>query len=370
MALRKFICILILAALTATAYGANEIVVLDAADGSPLAGASVISSEGLIVGFSDGYGRLSAEDKDFPLSVRSIGYEAREVAEPCDTIMLQPATYMLSELVISPIDRPITRVVAFAREYCSGSTSTDTFQLFCEYMLEFFYADGKVKGYSKSDENATVIAVRRYGRTSNSHGLDSIMRPRYDDDISTLSFLTNMAFVPYKDREETEAIKGGAMVDTLQGKYYPKQILRKGTTLFTVEGDMLADYKDHRWSPWFFKLFGLTTELQEANWTLAYALNDSGTYSLYDFIGGTYNMQMLGKGKIIKKIFRSSSPIGMNCMLDLYPSAIERLTVEEYKALKKDHSRREPFNIPANVRPLPPYIDNLVKRVDSELERQ
>lgn len=111
---------------------------------------------------------------------------------------MTPASYKLNEVVVTPTDRPITRVVTYAREYCTGSTPNDSLQLYSEYMLEYYFADGKVKGFSKSHQSSHMVAIKRYGRIVKGNELDSVMRPKKYDDITALSFMSNMAFVPYK----------------------------------------------------------------------------------------------------------------------------------------------------------------------------
>ncbi|MDE6288711.1 MAG: hypothetical protein K2M00_08015 [Muribaculaceae bacterium] len=367
--MRKAFSLLLLATTIVASYANDYITLADSVDKSPVVGASVISSNGLIIGITDENGQISVQKSDYPLSLRCLGYEASTVDQSdVDSILMLPATYSLSEIVVSPADRPITRVVTYAREYCTGATTTDTLQLYCDYMLEYFFADGKVKGYSKSHQLPNSLNYRRYGRIANADGLDSIMRPKSDDDVSTLSFLQNMAFVPYDQKELTDTLKAGATSDTIQGKYFPKFIYRLNNGFFTIDCDALSDYKNHSFSPWFFKILGLTMDMQEAYWTLIYKQNESGKYGINDFISGTYNMHILGKGKLLKKMLGVQDAIHMNCYIEQYPVEIEHLTVEEYKELKKTYyERTEKFRVPANLQPLAPAIQSLIDRVNLEL---
>lgn len=367
--MKKPFSLLLFAASIVTGYANNYITLADSIDKSPVVGASVISSNGLIIGITDKNGQINVNPADYPLSFRSLGYEALTVNQSdVDSIFLSPATYSLSEIVVSPADRPITRVVTYAREYCTGATTTDTLQLYCDYMLEYFFADGKVKGYSKSHQSPNTLARRRFGRIANSEGLDSIMRPKSDDDVSTLSFLQNMAFVPYEPKELTDALKAGAVADTVQGKFFPKFVYRLNNGFFTIECDALSDYKNHSFSPWFFKILGLTMDMQEAYWTLIYNQNETGKYGINDFISGTYNLHILGKGKLLKKMLGVQDAIHMNCYIEQYPVEIEHLTVEEYKELKKTYyERTEQFRVPANLQPLAPAIQSLIDRINLEL---
>lgn len=346
--------------------GRDVVTICDSGDKAPIAGVSVISSNGMIIGTTDNSGRIAVADNDYPLAVRCLGYEAFMASGKSDTIFLAPASYSLAEVTTSPADRPITRVVTFAREYCTGSTPQDSMQMYSEYMLEYFFADGKVKGYDKSHAGAHRLARAGVARIANSQGLDSVFRPKYDDDIASLSFLQNMAFVRYDPFEETEAIKFGATADTVAGKYYPKYSYRKANNHFTVDCDALSDYKDHKYSPWFFKLLGMTMEMQEANWSLLYAANDTGKYGIYDFISGTYHIHVLGKGKQLRRLIGVKDAIGIDCYIEQYPVEIQRLTVDEYMEIKKEYfSRREPIRRPDGRQPLPPAINKLIDRANA-----
>lgn len=365
----KKILWLLLATSIALSGFSREIILLDGNDDAPIIGASVISANGMIIGTTDENGRIAVKSNDYPLSVRCMGYEAlMQPSQNADTLFMHPASYALSEVVVSPTDRPITRVVTYAREYCTGSTPDDTLQFYCEYMLEYYFADGKVKGYDKSHKSSTTRAVRRYGRIVKANELDTIMRPKYDDDITALSFMSNMAFVPYERKDLTDAMKAGALADTVQGKYFPKYIYRLNNGYFTIDCDVLSDYKTHSFSPWFFKIMGMTMDIQKGNWTLIYKQNDGGVYGITDFIYSSGNLSILGKGKLLRKMIGVSDAIEINCYIEQYPVRIERLTVDEYKECKKTYyERREVFQIPDNVQPIAPAIQSLLDRVNREL---
>lgn len=342
-------------------YAENTITLADANDKSPVAGASVISANGLILGVSDSEGIIKASDADFPLSVRSLGYEAATaVRSQGDTIFLTPAAYSLSEVTVSPGDRPITRVVTFAREYMTGATSVDTLQVYSEYMLEYFFADGKVKGYKSDHSQPSPLASRVIARKAESNGTDTIMYPDRGDEITYLSFVPFTVFMPYDQREITDAMKKGASSDIVPGKYFPKYRYRLGNGFLTINCDQLCDEKKHTFSLWALKMLGLDMEVQEDTWTLIYRQNDSGKYNLADLIYGTYNIYFLGKGKIIKKVLGGGEAIGISSYIEQYPVETEYLTAEEYKELKKTRGKRtEEFRIPANIQPLPPSVKKI-----------
>lgn len=367
--MKKVLCLLLAASLAISGYPKKHITLADIKDQAPIAGASVISANGLIIGITDKDGKIAITKADYPLCLRSLGYEPTQIYESdADSIFLNPASYTLPEVVITPADRPITRVVTYAREYCTGATPADTLQLYCDYMLEYFFANGKVKGYSKLDQSPNILANRRFGRIANISGLDSIMRPKYDDDIAMLSFLPNMAFVPFEQQGLTEAMKAGAKSDTIQGKFFPKYIYRINNGYFTIDCDVLSDYKNHTFSPWFFKVLGMTMDMQDGSWSLIYKQNESGKYGISDFVYGIFNMHFLGKGKQLKRMIGVKDAIHINCYLEQYPVEIERMTMQEYKEMKKTYyERHEDFRLPVNIQPLAPTIQTLVERIDREI---
>lgn len=348
-----------------TAY-AKSFTVIDATDNSPIIGATVITKSGLIKGTTDNYGNISFGDtKDLPATIRCMGYETAICSGMCDTIALNPKVYQLNEVMVSPTERPIIRIIALAREYSSGITDNDTLQLYCEYMAESFLADGKVKGYREIDARPTGKNARRYARIAKKNGSDTIFQPQRNDDISALSWFDFMAFIPNKKIEIPDAIKNGAAEDTIQGKFGPQFIFRKKNNIFTQTADALSNHKNRQWSPWLFKLLGMTVDINSAGWTMTFRANDNDSYGINEWISGSYNISMVGRGKWLKKAMDTKEPIEMNSYLELEPVEITYCSIEEYKELRDDFSRID-FQYPDNVQPLSPAIQELVEKIDNQ----
>lgn len=356
--------------LTIIICSAKEIIVIDSNDNSPLNGCTVISSNGLILGSTDSNGSINADDKDFPLTFKSLGFSTKFVEDNfIDTVFMEPADYPLQEVVINPGDRPITRVLAYIREYCTGATNKDTLQMYSEYMFEYFFADGKVKGFDKTHQTGISRYVQRYGRIAKSNGIDSVMRPKYGDNMTAISFVDNMAFIPNEQKEETEILKHGQQnIDTIWGKYYPKFVYRKTDKNFFIDCDALSDHKEHKVSPWFFKILGMTMDMYKAEWSVMYHNNGTSQYNLNDFIYGIYNISIKGKGKQLKKMIGVDDVIDIDCYMELYPVEITYLTTEEYKEIKKEYfDRKSELIRPENLTPIPPSVQSLVDRINIEI---
>lgn len=341
----------------------NVLKVIDANDGDAIAGAVVISGKGLIIGQTDDNGSISVNaPADLPLTFNCLGYQQAIITENTDTVRLSIAGIDLPEVTVA-LDRPVRGVICFAREYCSSATGTDTMQLYSEYMFEAFLADDKVKGYKKSDSNLKMRNVRRYARFSSASGLDSIAVPGRFDDVTLLSFIT-LSSIPTKPIAEPEAFREGATAGIVEGKYGPATFYRKNADMFSVRSDVLADYKDHHWEPNFFKLLGMTTDFRTFDITYAFAANESGKYDITDLICQSETLHFLFKGKILKKIFHSSDPIDVDCLIEIYPVEIVNYTIDSYKNRKKNKDSI-PFTKPESVQPLSPALAELITRIDT-----
>lgn len=345
---------------------AKQYVVIDAADKSPIIGATVIGNSGIIEGLTDNDGRITISDNELPITVRCIGYEPIP-SSGNDTIAMEAAAYQLKEVVITPIDRPIKRVVCFAREYSSGVTSADTMQYYCEYMAEAFIANGKVKGYRGFDSNPRTKSYNRYARITK-NGVDSIFKPKRGDDVTELSWFDFMAFLPAKKVDVPTPILQGSTCDTVPGKYGPQFIYRKKNGQFTKTVDVLSNHKNRRWSPFLFKLIGMTTDITAGSWTFSFADNEANSFGIDEFMSGTFNMHLIGRGKWLKKVFNTKEPIEMDAYLEIYPVEITNLTVEEYKEARDDYSGI-PFQYPDNLQPLSPAIERLIKNIDKNKQQ-
>lgn len=342
---------------------ARRHIVVDASDRNPVIGATVIGNSGVIKGMTDNHGAIDIDDKDLPATVQCIGYDPVTISSSTDTTVMDPTVYQLKEVIFTPGDRPVKRVLCFAREYSSGIIGTDTMQYYCEYMAVGYITDGKVKGYRRFDSKPSEKGVKRYARITK-YDRDSVFKPKLSDDITELSWYDFMAFLPDTKTEVPEALRNGADADTVQGKYGPKFMYRKKNGLFTLTADVLSDHKNRKWSPFLFKLIGLTTDITAGTWTLSFADNGSEAFGINEFVSGTYNIHLIGKGKWMKKAFNTKEPIEMNSYLEIYPLEITNLTVDEYKEDREEYSPI-PFRYPDGLLPLSPAVQAIVERLDS-----
>lgn len=355
--MRRLVSLILCIAIFVARSAAKEFIVVDAFDSGPIVGATVFGRSGVIKGLTNETGCISIGENEIPATIRCVGYEPFIAMLSDDTIRMAPSAYQLNEVVVTPADRPIKRVLCFAREYSTGITGSDTMQYYCEYMAEAFVVDGKVRGYKRSDSRPAAKNHRRYARIVR-EGRDSIFIPTRQDDITELSWFDFMAFIPEKE-DAPEAILNGFEADTLSGKYGPKFIYGRKNGYYTVTADILSDHKNHKWSPFIFKLIGFTVDIEAGSWTMTFADRGAPSYSIHDFVCGTYNLHIVGRGKWLKKIFNTQQPIEMDTYLELFPVEITNCTVEEYREKRDDYTPVE-FQYPSNILPLSPAVESLV----------
>lgn len=355
---RVIIILLTLSALFS--FAQNNVLIRDIDDKDPIPGAYVISANGLILGATDNEGKIKVQKRDFPISVRCLGYDPLTVDSYADSINLKAASYILPEAVISTKERPITRVLTYAREYATGEVAGDTVQLFSECMIEYYFADGKVKGYHGHDKSPSIVASRIYCRLANENDRDTVFMPEFDDNATAISLIDWKLDLPYDLQTETEALRNGATLDSIPGKYYTKYLYTKTKDRYIVDYDDLADNKNHKDSPLMFKLIGFTLDIDRLNFTSLYKVNSIGKYGINDLVCNTINTHMLTKSKWMKKAYRVKKPIEMNSYIEQYPVEIQRITIDDYKKLR--HGFNVQFQIPEIAPELPSAIQNLINQ--------
>ncbi|MDE6310484.1 MAG: carboxypeptidase-like regulatory domain-containing protein [Muribaculaceae bacterium] len=351
--------ILPLLMLMALCCAAKSVTVVDATDKAPLEMATVIGRSGMIIGVTDSRGTIQVNDNELPVTIHCLGYETTKSEAENDTVQVAPAVYGLNEVVISAAERPIIRVVCFCREYSTGTSGSDTLQLYSEYMTQSFLSFKEVKGYKRGDYQQKRKSSRFVGRIMQ-NGNDSIFLPENDDEITLLSWSDLINGVPRDTGKESSGIIAGQETDTIMGDFGPKVITRKKNGVYSIWNDYLANNKDHKWSPGILKLLGLTLDLTSFNSTAAFAQSDDNTHNIYDFLYTTCNITILGRGKIFKKIFHVEKPILMESYVEIYPVSITHCTLEEYKELRKDKEEL-PFQKPQDLTPLSPAVETLVE---------
>ena len=358
--MKRFIC-LATAILTLLSLNGADTYIIDASTGEPVIAAVVFSRSGNIIGSSDVKGHVDNIDiNDYPITVKCLGLKPLIATNHNDTVYMTPDVRLLNEVVVTPSERPIMSVLCYIREYTSGCTATDTIQYFGEHMAMFYIPKTKIKGF-KTSNTPQILASRLYQRNSTESG-DSVFCPKYrNDNISWLDILS----YPDKNAIETDRIKQGARTDSVMGKHYIKTLARKNDRTYTVTTDLLADKKDHRMSPFIFKMLGFTIDFNELTTSWAYKSNDKGVYRPEHMLYGTCSISVAGKGKWIKKAFRTKDPVILQGLFEIYPVKIDHLTTEEAKDMLYANPPTVRLEQSEYASPLPQAIQQLVNKATS-----
>lgn len=340
------------AALTASSLSARTLTVTDAATGQPVAGATLFSSKGAIITITGESGQTEEIPQEcFPVTVRCLGYSPVEIGPDESAAGLQPVSFELGEVTVSPADRPVSRLLCNIREFVSTSNSTDTLQAYTEYMADFFLPAEGTKKF-KARRSPRVLASETYRLQTSADGTDSLSRVDDTGDIW-------LELLEIRD----EKTGGKSRTDSVAGKHSGfSRIVRRTPGLYIVDSDFLADKKGHTWSPAFFKFLGMTMDVNRMTTSWGFRKNSADIYRTADLVFGTLNMEVKGRGKWIKKAFKSDEPVDIQIYFEIYPVEVSSLTVDEANAMLSERNPSEPMRRSVHAQPLPPGISRIVER--------
>lgn len=335
--------------------------VVDAADHSPVSAASIFDASGNMVGFtwSDGvFSEIPASA--YPVTVRCMGYEHLVIESPEDNIWeMTPMAYELEEVVIVPVKRNILKQTFYVREYFSMNTQTDTVSFFMEHMAVRFVPTSKDAKFSGS--SSLRILDSHYYSHYKLLGKDSIITDpdsMFPSMLTILDLNTDEVTAP-----ESFNVSGNTnKLDEQLGKSGIYLIQKQNSQTFSTMEDVLAMKKDHKFSPLPFKLIGFTMEFNQLYTTHAYRVNDKGIYLPKDLIEASFVMQADGRGKYLRKAFKSDKPVVIRSMIELYVVDRDYLSNEEAKEEYKKKPADVKFVIPSSVPPLNEATLRLVER--------
>lgn len=341
----------------AVAVAVQAVVVVDRADGTPVAGAALVERNGVIAAITDADG--VAKVRNWPVTVRSLGFKPITVETPADTVWLEYQNYELGGFTVDAAERPVCRVVYFITELCTSITDSDTIINYTELMGQTFGSDSvKVKGFSQLSRRLKVLNAAHVVNVRGTDGSDSVYVPKHSE---AESFADMLVYHPRERVKEPEEMRNGALTHEVPGKYAPELIYRKSDSRFVIANDALANYKDHKWSPWFFKLMGCTVDFTELLKTEVHAPNASGTYGMTDYLYSTVSGKFLARGKWLKKMANSKTPVEMNCYIAVYPVEVTYISVDEYKQLDRN-AELMPWAKSALVPEREAVIDDMISR--------
>ena len=336
--------------------------IIDKETEEPLAKASVFDKNGKFIAVTDDNGIVPSNvtNSSYPLNVRYVGYEPKDVVSPDEgDIKLEETSYELPEVIVDSESHNHMVITAYVRNYITRATEKDTIVSFEEQIVDFMFPvtkKSKVKGWNK----ARVLAQRTYDWGKNSKR-DTV---RYTEDTkgSSYSFNLDDKFVVPEAMAAGNAIK-----ETMPGKFNDKETWQKRGDTYFLEKDGLADYKDHINKPALAKLLGLTMymDLDEAKYK--FHENGKNKFSPEDVLEASVNYHMNLSGKGIKYAYDTKDPIDLYGYGEMFVIDRSYLTAEDAKELKKNPPViNMNFKAPENIPLPPPQMIKIKERVLKE----
>ncbi len=324
---------------------AETITVVDAIDGTPISGATVFASSGMVLGYTDTDGNLNIEsDSCFPLEVSSTGYSPEKVSEP-GTVAMQHLAYNLPELNVDAAARPVRRTICYVRQYVTTEVGADSAIFYNQMMMEFFDAPKKTKGFSKPSSPRILNQDFRCWEKDAAAGTDTV----YSFDEREIWMEWDMFMKIPTDVPSKE----GPELDVEQGEYTMRSLIRRTPTLLRQRIDYLADEKNHNFAPGLLKLMGLGIDMTRNEKSYIYDLTREGELTPEDLVGGKVDIEMAFTGRLFKKAMKNDSPVTIYISYEYYPVETEYLTVADAKAIMKDKDLTVPLR-PGPLAPAPP----------------
>ena len=345
-------------ALTANA----EVRIIDKETSQPLAKASVFDKNGKFIAVTDDNGLVPSNitNNSYPLNIRYVGYNPKDVASPNEgEISLEETSYNLPEVTVDSESHNHLVLTAYVRNYLTRATGKDTVISFEEQIVDFMFPvtkKAKVKGWNK----ARVLAKRSYDWGKNSKR-DTV---RYTEDTKGYSYsydLNDKFVLP------DAMAAGNAIKETIPGKYSNKEVWQKRGDTYFLEKDGLADYKDHINKPAIAKMLGLTMSMDEDEAKYKFSENGKNQFSPEDVVEASVNYHLNMSGKGIKYAYDTKDPIDLYGYGEMFVIDRAYLTAEDAKDLKKNPTViNMNFKAPENIPLPPPQMLKIKERVLKE----
>lgn len=335
--------------------------VTDATDSIPVAAASIFDADGNVIGYTLADGSFSEISPEaYPITLRCLGYEPLVIEQPKDTAWkMKPCFFDMQELVVVPVERNILKQTFYIREYFSISNETDTVTYFSEHMAHRFVPASK--GVKTGISSSMHIDYTR----SYSHYKDADTDSVAMDDESQFPFMISLLEVTDKEitaPKDFMTQNDGTKVYEKKGKSGVLLIKKQNGQVFSFTGDVLAEMKDHVYSPWALKLLGMTMDINQMYITKAFRVNDEGHYIEKDLLQSNFVMEADCRGKNIRKMLKSDQPVLLRMMAETYVVEREYFSKKEAQAERKKPASKANLAIPSNVPPLNDATQRLVNR--------
>ncbi len=359
--------VLALALIATLAYqgiaNAKEVTVVDAIGLTPLPRVSIFDRTGKMIGTANDNGKMPSVSKsDFPLTLRSLGYNDLSVPSFTDSLILMDRiNFELPEVQVHTRKRPILHLVGFIREISTLSSYTDTVTLYREKWVDFMVPMDNNKKY-KGWLNPRILKSKSYYKFTNAFGLDSV------SDESNHHFSWSDWISLPRRINQPEKISGLRNIcDSVMGRYSPVEVWDRNEDNISVEVNVLADTLGRRWMPRLSDVYWKDTEFDRI--LLNYEFSDVDTFAVKprNLESLSCYVESKGRGHNMFRFNRKDEPFYVTTYSDINILDKEYITVKDANKMEKDRSKAlDPALILFQSDLMPPddLIAQLIDRVN------
>lgn len=353
---------LILALISPAAYALGRpVIVADSTTRAPLANASIFDRNGHFAGTSGRDGRVACVSAaDYPITIRYMGYNERHVQSAADTILMQESLWELPEVTVESRRKKMLHILAYAREYSTLATYTDTVSLFREKMVDFMIPDGNSSGH-KGWRRPRVITSRSYYRFTDALGLDSV-----SDRCNHHFTWSDWIGIPPTFTLRSRLTDGTAATDTVNGKYSAAEIWTRGGDRLSIDIDVLADTAARRWTPALAPFMSRDNiGFEQMRLRLNYSNPDGSDVLAEDLTGYSFNIETRGRGHRMFKFNRNDEPYFVTTYTEVYVLDKEYIPMSEAAKWEKINTGDAGIEIcrAPGAPELQPSVASLIARV-------
>lgn len=356
------ISLIILFALILSIPAEGGTIVADSLSRAPLSGASVFDRKGRFIGISGTNGALPpVSEGDYPLTVRYMGFMEKRVPQAVtDTVLMQENVTELRELLVESEKQRVLHILAYAREYSTLTTYSDTVTMFREKMVDYMIpSSGKTK--FKGWRIPRILKSKSYYRFSNNLGLDSVS----DRCRNFFSWSDWVGLAPVRALPRRLQLSEWA-ADTLRGTYSASEIWTRKEDRIDLNVDVLADSTGRKWVPGVAGFFRNDLDFEQFRLHLTYDNVVDDSVSPLSLSGYSFNIESNGRGRGMFMFNRRDEPIFVSTYGEVYPVEKEFISVGEAKKWDKFGERVKELEMmePAEAPELQPEILALISRVN------
>ncbi len=339
-----------------------RVIVVDASDGRPLAGASVFDSKGRLLGISGNNGVFAGVSSlEYPIVIRYMGYGEEKVkSAEGEIVAMTVIPSALPEVVVEKPRMKMLHVLGYMREYSTLATMTDTVFLFREKMVDFMLNSGNSRKF-KGWRIPRVLKSESYYRFTDANGLDSVSNKC----ASHFSWSDWIGMTPTPSMPDPIRYVGSG-TDTVYGKYSPAVIWTRGDSKVNVNVDVLAAPECRRWVPELNGFFKDEVDFEKLRLNLHYNNVIEDEISVRDLTGYNFIIESNGRGRDVFTLNRRNEKYFVTTYAEVYIVDREFITVDEARKWQEMTIDQESMAImePPEAPDLQPEILQLMARVE------